>query len=405
LQQLHHFCPLSLAIMSFLFNSTANSSQAVANKSSSTLQDVNYSFDTEYLDVQANLIRRYQLTYFTADNTIELYDTKNRRVFLKRCAYPSIQLSDIYPGAQVTVYARQLKILDYADSFTRQTLAQTKGKSIAIIKSNAFNQAGNIINQILSAGFKVGRVRMIVLGEAEAQQFYGESRVNDRVLQLASGPILALEIIGQGVHEELEQLVAKAAGGLDSSSVHIAASERSAELELQFLFNNSSIASSALLNPNNCTIAVIKPHIIQQNLQGKVIQSILSSSEFSITALQSFNLDRQAAEEFLEIYKTIVPEYHALVEQLTAGSCIALEITRNHAEENGSSDGSNPTVNLFREFCGPSDPEIARQIRPNSLRALYGINKVKNAVHCTDLTEDGILEAEFFFEILQNNQQ
>lgn len=37
--------------------------------------------------------------------------------------------------------------------------------------------------------------------------------------------------------------------------------------------------------------------------------------------------------------------------------------------------------------------EIARHLRPNSLRALYGKNKIQNAVHCTDLPEDGVLEA------------
>lgn len=36
--------------------------------------------------------------------------------------------------------------------------------------------------------------------------------------------------------------------------------------------------------------------------------------------------------------------------------------------------------------------EIARHLRPTTLRALYGRDKVKNAIHCTDLPEDGVLE-------------
>ncbi|MED6244921.1 Nucleoside diphosphate kinase 7 [Ataeniobius toweri] len=44
--------------------------------------------------------------------------------------------------------------------------------------------------------------------------------------------------------------------------------------------------------------------------------------------------------------------------------------------------------------------EIARHLRPNTLRALYGKDKVKNAVHCTDLPEDGGLEVQYFFKIL-----
>jgi nucleoside-diphosphate kinase len=56
---------------------------------------------------------------------------------------------------------------------------------------------------------------------------------------------------------------------------------------------------------------------------------------------------------------------------------------------------------VFREFVGPSDPEIARHLRPHTLRALFGKDKIKNSVHCTDLPDDGMLEVEYFFRILQ----
>ena len=49
-------------------------------------------------------------------------------------------------------------------------------------------------------------------------------------------------------------------------------------------------------------------------------------------------------------------------------------------------------MSAFREFVGPADPEIARHIRPNTLRAQFGLSKVKNSLHCTDLPEDGVLE-------------
>jgi len=48
------------------------------------------------------------------------------------------------------------------------------------------------------------------------------------------------------------------------------------------------------------------------------------------------------------------------------------------------------------------DPELARVLRPNSLRALFGLNKIKNGVHCTDLQADGPLEVNYFFSILQS---
>ena len=45
------------------------------------------------------------------------------------------------------------------------------------------------------------------------------------------------------------------------------------------------------------------------------------------------------------------------------------------------------------------DPEIAKSLRPNTIRARFGHNRSLNAVHCTDLAEDGQLEVEYFFSI------
>jgi len=42
--------------------------------------------------------------------------------------------------------------------------------------------------------------------------------------------------------------------------------------------------------------------------------------------MQLFNLDRPTAEEFLEIYRGVVPEYIPICEQMTTGACIVLEV-------------------------------------------------------------------------------
>ena len=48
------------------------------------------------------------------------------------------------------------------------------------------------------------------------------------------------------------------------------------------------------------------------------------------------------------------------------------------------------------------DPEIAKNLRSNTIRARYGKDRVMNAIHCTDLEEDGNLESEYFFSIQQD---
>jgi nucleoside-diphosphate kinase len=61
--------------------------------------------------------------------------------------------------------------------------------------------------------------------------------------------------------------------------------------------------------------------------------------------------------------------------------------------------GTN-AVEAFRQMCGPADPDVAKVLRPNSLRGQYGLDKKRNAIHCTDLEEDGSLELEYVFDIL-----
>lgn len=59
------------------------------------------------------------MTYYPKDNTIEMFDYKNKRMFLKRMACPEINAKDLFIGSTVTVFARQLKLVDYGDVFTR----------------------------------------------------------------------------------------------------------------------------------------------------------------------------------------------------------------------------------------------------------------------------------------------
>lgn len=136
-------------------------------------------------------------------------------------------------------------------------------------------------------------------------------------------------------------------------------------------------------------MAIIKPHAVSGGVAGEIIQRIQREG-FDISAMQMFTLDSANAADFLEVYRNVVPEYTGMVEALTVGPCIAMEIKSPQEE----------VVDAFRAFCGPADPELARVLRPNTLRALYGDSKVENAIHCTDLVEDGVLEVEFFFGIM-----
>ncbi len=143
------------------------------------------------------------------------------------------------------------------------------------------------------------------------------------------------------------------------------------------------------------TTLVVLPHIVTRGACGEVLSALQqclqkeTEDPLSITAMQMFDLELITAEEFLEVYQHVAPEYGEMTAQLSSGLCLAVEIR-----------GAN-AVSRIRRLCGPRDVDIAKQIRPESLRAQFGKSTVQNAVHCTDLEEDGSTESEYFFSVLQ----
>jgi nucleoside-diphosphate kinase len=139
------------------------------------------------------------------------------------------------------------------------------------------------------------------------------------------------------------------------------------------------------------TLGIVKPHAVAKAQLGQILK-LVQDAGFHISALEMFSLDKVNAADFLEVYKGVVPEYLGLVEELCASPCVAFEVVKD-----------DNVVEDFRELCGPADPELARKLRPQTIRAKFGVDKIKNAIHCTDLEEDSALEVEFFFNILQSS--
>jgi nucleoside-diphosphate kinase len=146
--------------------------------------------------------------------------------------------------------------------------------------------------------------------------------------------------------------------------------------------------------PDNCTLCVIKPHAIKSSHTGDMLKSIVVNG-FQIQSLFSVHMTMSIAEELFGIYRGVFPHYNKMVEHLCSGPVLALMIQCR---------GSSSVVTDFREFCGPIEPDLGKTLRPNSLRALYGVNPIENAVHCTDLEEDGVMEVRYMFETLPSLQ-
>jgi len=346
--------------------------------------EVTYCFVVEWYDAQASITRQYLLYYFLLDDTIEMYDIKNRRTFLKRCHYPDIVLEDLFVGAVVTIYARQLAVLDFGDAFTKRALSIARTRSIALIKPKQWGRLGIIVDALYKNNFVVRRIRSVQLSLQQALQFWGDTQATLRAKNLSDGPVIAVEVIGVGA----DQLLLDLMGEEETKSMETNFSRRSHEEEAKFLFENPDIKSSARLK--DCTVCLIHPHVVVGGAAGEVID-IIQKRGLKISAVQLFSLDRQSATEFMDVYQGILPHQNAMIDELTTGASIVLEL-----------EGPDVLPNL-RTLCGPPDPEIARYLDPDSLRAVFGQSKVKNGVHCTDLSDDGPLESSFFFDEVHNS--
>jgi RecB family exonuclease len=68
---------------------------------------------------------------------------KSYRVFVLPVA-AGIAFQDLYLGATVNVYSRELVVVDYGDEFTKGQLEQKKEKTLALIKPDAFLKVGKV---------------------------------------------------------------------------------------------------------------------------------------------------------------------------------------------------------------------------------------------------------------------
>lgn len=81
-----------------------------------------YSFIGEWYDSQASLVRRFNVFYYPTDDTLEMYDLKNRKTFVKRVKVNGITLDNFYIGGTLYILGRLIKIVDFACEETKNRL-------------------------------------------------------------------------------------------------------------------------------------------------------------------------------------------------------------------------------------------------------------------------------------------
>jgi nucleoside-diphosphate kinase len=90
--------------------------------------------------------------------------------------------------------------------------------------------------------------------------------------------------------------------------VHVSQNQHSYFRESNYFFSSNLKISGFTAQLYNCSLCLIKPHVINSGNVGQVIDKILEEG-FEISALQSYFLNRSQAEEFLELYRGVIPDF------------------------------------------------------------------------------------------------
>ncbi|XP_055486635.1 nucleoside diphosphate kinase homolog 5-like [Leucoraja erinacea] len=130
-----------------------------------------------------------------------------------------------------------------------------------------------------------------------------------------------------------------------------------------------------------CTLAIIKPDAAHKELE---IEEIILQSGFLIVQRRKLHLSPELASEFYSQQSGQL-SFPSLTAHLCSAPLVALLLARDSA------------VQRWRDLLGPVDSQRARETHPRSLRAIYGTDKIRNALHGSDCFTAAEREISFIF--------
>eukprot|EP00768_Dysnectes_brevis_P007942 gnl/Dysnectes_brevis/693_a765_3561.p1 GENE.gnl/Dysnectes_brevis/693_a765_3561~~gnl/Dysnectes_brevis/693_a765_3561.p1 ORF type:complete len:373 (-),score=61.04 gnl/Dysnectes_brevis/693_a765_3561:41-1159(-) len=368
-----------------------------------------YSFKAIWWDKVAEIDREYILHYFpTTPPQIELFDLKNRRLFLRKSAFPDITLDQMVVGRYITIHGRQLKIADFANDFTRQQLASKTQVTCAMVKPNAMPHMISILHLAQQAGLTPVRLKLVHLRMTHASEFYAEHQSRPffpaLTSMMTSEPILAVELAGKDAvakwrtllgptnpeaarNEAPQSIRALYGDNITRNAAHGSANPEDAARELEILFGSSGPAAISAEHRDS-TIVVINPKHMEDASSILIdLVKCCSAQGLQFTGIRTVTPCRSEVAELMEAYRGVIHRWKDYVDMLSSGTGIAVEVTGRDA------------VAKVREWAGPFETMVAKHLAPNSVRARYGVDEVDNAVMVTDLVDDGPLQSAFWFRM------
>ena len=128
------------------------------------------------------------------------------------------------------------------------------------------------------------------------------------------------------------------------------------------------------------TFGIVKPDAVAAGAIGGVID-LVEKSHLKIVGLRYLRMSLEQAQGFYAVHKAR-PFFGDLVKFMTSGPCVVMAL-----------EGEN-AVAKYREAMGATD---SKKAAAGTIRAKYGTDIEKNAVHGSDSADNAKIELGFFF--------
>ncbi|XP_072272924.1 thioredoxin domain-containing protein 6 [Pyxicephalus adspersus] len=142
------------------------------------------------------------------------------------------------------------------------------------------------------------------------------------------------------------------------------------------------------------TVAIIKPDAVAHGKADEIIMKIQEAG-FEILAHEEKTMTESEARDFYQ-HRAGDEKFQELIQFMSSGPCHVLIISKS---------GEEDVIPAWREFIGPTDVDIAKKEKPESLRAQYGTEVLYNAVHGSNDREQASRELAFFFPTFKKQHQ
>ncbi|CAO2595317.1 Thioredoxin domain-containing protein 3 [Lemmus lemmus] len=250
-------------------------------------------------------------------------------------------------------------------------------RTLALLRPEVYeDRKDDVLDIIQREGFTILMQRQILLSEEEARtvckNYENEEYFNKLLAYMCSSPSYVLVLLRERALEYWKELMGPktveeafasdpgslcaefATGNFPINQFYGSSSRAAAEKEIECFF------------PPQSTLALIKPHVTQE--QRLEILKAIKAAGFELTMLKEMLLTPEHANK---VYFKITGRdfYKNVLEVLSSGTSIIMVLTKWNA------------VAEWRRMIGPVDPEEAKLLSPDSLRAKYGLDILRNAVH------------------------